>query len=200
MGHCFQFKENGRVVYHGLGDLVRVKLAGTFSFDGDHLSVAIPNLEEKTFAPSQYQLVKWGDAKFLLAKDEVPHFLFRLRKGWRGEGSTFLRNEGLPSGQPELPAFQARHRTKPATIINCAWDDEGPLSGGTANGNLPGTVLKQVDGSAIAWIEDADRDIAYIRRLAGSKLRPGLKMEPSESPLRWRAEIWKLKREVRLRN
>lgn len=194
IGHRLDFERNGRVVYQGLGDLAKVRLRGSFSIRDGRLTVDIAKWSEKTSMPTQFQLVKWGPANYLLAEDEVPHFLYRLRKGWRGDGSAFLRDEALPSGQPDLPAFPKRHRSKPATIIHCAYDDEGPLSGGTKDGNLPGTVLRQVDGNAIAWIEEADADFSYIRRLAGLSLRPGLKMEPSESPLRWRAEILRHKR------
>lgn len=191
--YTLEFGQENRVLYR----LGQSKLDGKFSVQNGTVTVQIRNLPKDSTLSSNFQIVHWDQTIFLLAEDEIPFFFYRLKHGWKGEHAAkkevgFLRDDhGLASSLPGEPQLPPSWKTfaKRFTIINCGYDDHGPINGGTGQGALKGAVLKQVDGDALAWVEDVDSDQGYVYRLGSAKLRPGQRVEASESPVPWRKLI-----------
>lgn len=198
--YTLQFGPRDRVFYRS----GRSMFEGKFSVQKNTLTLQIPNATREAALPSTFQIINWDRATFLLGEDEIPFFFYKLKKGWKGEQASdgevgFLRNDyevkSQLSGEPQLP-LNWRGFTKLFTLIHCGYDDHGPTNVGTNQGAFKGAVLKQIGGDASAWVEDVDPDQSYVYRLGSAKLRPGQRMEASESPVPWRKIIKQKRAEI----
>jgi hypothetical protein len=200
--HSLTLDGMGAVSYRHEGCFGGYTLSGTFAMSGSRLKLEIPNLKAKAAFPSEYNLIRWGKTAFLLADDEIPHFIYKLRTGWRGASdewgrSNFMRNDlnrakrtpapSLPGWPSIPPAWQAEFERKNGFIvIHCAWENEGPLNCGSYQLIAEGVLLSDKDRKTLAWVESTEKETAWVRPLYFGKLKAGLKLEASIPPAFWR--------------
>jgi hypothetical protein len=204
-GNIFELGPKNKVTYRFEGCFAKDVLTGTYEVADDVVSLNIPGWEKRTALPTQFNIVRWGSATFLIANDEMPFFIYKLRTGWQGEGkkwglSDFLRNDARRrvetpvkslAGDPVLPKqwTDVPVRKRPFTVLHCFQPQFQPINGGKRQGLAEGAVLKGGKDSSLVFVDEIDSDQCLVRALLGSFVKPGEKIEPSVPAFKWRTLI-----------
>lgn len=202
------FKESGKVDFRFQGCFGGHSRSGTYKVANEKVTLSFDLSRKDSYLASEYNIVRWDQAVFLVAEDEIAHFAQTYRKGWRGQGepwglSDFFRSDanrkvekpvGVLKGTPQLPQkFLPLLKRDIAGKVTSVANGVYTIDKGSNDGFAKGTMLAGKESYLVVTdVKDTSATIALLYKLPKWAPKMGEVVSPLFGPFFFRQNIAEL--------
>lgn len=201
-------KEKGEVDFRFQGCFGGHSRSGTYKVENKKVTLSFDLSDRDSYLATEYNIVRWDQATFLVADDEIAHFVHTYRKGWRGQGkrwglSDFFRRDAnrkvekpvsALKGAPQLPqkflTLLNRNITgKVTSVANGVYT----IDKGSNDGFAKGTMLAGSESYLVVTdVKDTSATIKLLFKLPEWTPKIGEVVTPLFGPFFFRQNIAEL--------